>query len=139
MKKFNDMTAEEKVHFFLGIAERSLRYITGENLLQAKNALSSCRKQLSEGVFNGEFLYLLLDNEDNGITVLAEMCEDEKECAALECVTDAVAYMSRYAYEKQGAQYFPEPIELVDHGLVTHLICCYKKCSSEKHIAEEIL
>ena len=37
-------------------------------------------------------------------------------------ITDAVAYVSRAAYEKEGAKYLPEPIEAVDENIFTHMV-----------------
>ena len=40
----------------------------------------------------------------------------------------AVAYIWRKIYEEQGADYFPEPIELVDEDIYSRLIAGYEKC-----------
>lgn len=94
----------------------------------------------------GEVLYNFLDNEENGFTVFQEMEKDEKRINAWNCIIDAIAYVSRVAYEKEGTKHLPEPIEMVDDNIFTHmvhsLILCnnteceyidnvYKKCLEE--------
>ena len=73
-----------------------------------------------------------MDNEENGFTIFEEMENDEKIIAAWHCVIYAVAYISRAAYEKEGAIYFPEPIELVDDDIVQHMIQSLLVCDSKE-------
>ena len=63
-----------------------------------------------------------MDDEENGITIIQEMSENEKDIAAWNCIIDTVAYTSRKAMEMEGVEYFPEPIALVDDTLVEHFI-----------------
>nr|WP_248138372.1 Imm6 family immunity protein [Bacillus infantis] len=63
-----------------------------------------------------------LDNEENGLTIIQEMSDNETDVAAWNCIIDAVAYTSRKAFEREGVKYYPEPIALVDDTLVDHFI-----------------
>ena len=57
----------------------------------------------------GYELYDLLDGEENGVTIIQEMSENEKDIAAWNCTIDTVAYTNRKALEKEGVEFFPEP------------------------------
>ena len=72
----------------------------------------------------------ILDNEENGFTLFQEMEEDEKNISAWDCIIDAVAYVSRAAYEKEGVKYLPEPIEIVDDNIFTHMVQSLILCDS---------
>ncbi|MEH7134119.1 Imm6 family immunity protein, partial [Priestia megaterium] len=45
-----------------------------------------------------------------------------------DCIIDAVAYTSRKAFEREGVEYYPEPIALVDDTLVEHFIDGFERC-----------
>lgn len=49
------------------------------------------------------------------------------------CIIDAIAYISKAAYEKEGAKYFPEPIEMVDDDIFTHMIHSLILCDNVEH------
>lgn len=80
---------------------------------------------------SGENLYKLLDNEENGITIMQEMSDNETGIITWNCVIDAVAYTSKKAFESEGVKYYPEPIALADDTLVDHFISCFKKCADQ--------
>lgn len=140
MKNFSELCRENKVLFFLSIANKALQYIKRDEQAKiVKAALECCWDQMINNNYNGEIIYDFLDNEENGITILAEMSEDEKESAAWNCIIDALAFTSRYAYDARNAKYYPEPISLVDDKLVEHLINCYIKCTSERIYINDLL
>ena len=53
-----------------------------------------------------------------------------KKISAWDCIIDAVAYVSRAAYEKEGVKYLPEPIEIVDDNIFTHMVQSLTLCDS---------
>lgn len=60
--------------------------------------------------------------------------ESEKDECVIEvwnCIIDAVSYICRKIYEEQGADYFPEPIELVDEDTYSRLIDGNEKCMKQ--------
>lgn len=67
-------------------------------------------------------------DEPDGITIFAESTENISEQAVWNCITDAVAFTSRKAYEYENSEYYPEPIELVDDELILHFMECYNRC-----------
>lgn len=77
-----------------------------------------------------------LDAQRDKLTKYAEYQyqESEKDECVIEvwnCIIDAVAYICRKIYEEQGADYFPEPIELVDEDTYSRLIAGYEKCMQQ--------
>lgn len=58
------------------------------------------------------------------------MEEDEHCISAWDCIIDAIAYVSRAAYEKEGEKYLPEPIELVDDNIFIHMKKSLILCNS---------
>ncbi len=138
---------KSKCIFAIKLAERACSYLQESN---AKGLLDEAIKVSWQWVRTednlGEVLYNFLDNEENGFTLFQEMEEDARNISAWDCIIDAVAYISREAYEKEGAKYLPEPVEIVDDNIFSHmvhsLILCndmeceyieklYKKCLEE--------
>ena len=134
------LSKDNKYIFAIKIAEKASSYIYDSEVLGVINeALEVSRKWVQSGGNVGELLYDYLDNEENGFTIFQEMEENEQIINAWNCIIDAVAYISRAAYEKEGAEYFPEPIELVDDSIISHmtqsLILCDEK---EREFVEEL-
>lgn len=126
MQKYYDLSNEKKTAFFIGVSEKSVTFLKNEHQAElARNAVECCWEWLINRKYNGEFFYELLDNEENGITIISEMTDDTVELAIWNCLIDTIAFVSRQAYDGEGAEYFPEPIELVDDNLVEHLLKCY--------------
>ena len=61
------------------------------------------------------------------------MEKDEKKISAWDCIIDAVAYVSRVAYEKEGVKYLPEPIEIVNDNIFTHMMNSLILCDDMKY------
>ncbi len=68
-----------------------------------------------------EELYLIMDNDKDGLSQIQEMEENERKRIILDCAIDSIAVICRYAYEKAGQLYFPEPIEFVSEETICHL------------------
>ncbi|MCE4048741.1 Imm6 family immunity protein [Bacillus sp. Au-Bac7] len=120
---FSHLTDEGKVLFFILLSKEILSDFSQiEDRQLAQNALSKSLEWVKNKEEIGYELYNLLDNEENGITIIQEMSENENDIAAWNCIIDTVAYTSRKAMEKEGVEYFPEPIALVDDTLVEHFI-----------------
>lgn len=81
----------------------------------------------------GELLYNFLDDEENGFTLYQEMEEDPKKISEWNCIIDAIAYISRAAYEKEGINYLPESIEIVDDNILIHMIQSIFLCNNNEH------
>ncbi|MCM3032969.1 Imm6 family immunity protein [Niallia sp. MER 6] len=120
---FSHLTDEGKVLFFILLSKEILSDFSQiEDRQLAQNALSKSLEWVKNKEEIGYELYNLLDDEENGITIIQEMSENENDIAAWNCIIDTVAYTSRKAMEKEGVEYFPEPIALVDDTLVEHFI-----------------
>lgn len=124
------MPEENKVLLLLVLSQQIVSKLSqkqDQNI--AQQALDLCWTWMQTQNDIGEYLYNILDDENSkGITIIQEMSEINKDKMAWDCIIDAVAYTSRKAYEKTGANFFPEPIALVDDTLINHFIECYSKC-----------
>ncbi|CAG9612019.1 hypothetical protein BACCIP111899_01191 [Bacillus rhizoplanae] len=126
---FDFYTDDSKVIFFLGLSEVVLSVFSRkEDQKVALDVIGKCWVWLRDKDNIGDILYDLLDNEENGITIIQEMSDNEVDMIAWNCIIDAVAYTSRKAFEREGVNYYPEPIALVDDTLVDHFIDCFEKC-----------
>ncbi|EMI9087821.1 Imm6 family immunity protein [Bacillus cereus group sp. RP37] len=126
---FDRLTEDGKVIFFLGLSEKVLSVFSQkEEKIFAQEVIYKCWEWVEDKENIGDILYDLLDNEENGITIIQEMSVNEVDVIAWNCIIDAVAYTSRKAFEKEGVKYYPEPIALVDDTLVNHCIECFEKC-----------
>lgn len=131
MKKVNyiNFTDEGKLIFLLGLSEKVLSVFSRkEDRILAKKVICKCWEWLKSKENIGDVLYELLDNEENGITLIQEMSDNKIEIEAWNCIIDAVAYTSRKAFEKEGVKYYPEPIALVDDTLLDHFMECFEFC-----------
>lgn len=126
---FSSLTDVEKVIFFLGLSEKVLSVFSQkEEQIFAQEVINKCWEWVKSKENIGVILYNLLDDEENGITIIQEMSVNEVDVIAWNCIIDAVAYTSRKAFEKEGVKYYPEPIALVDDTLIDHFIDCFEKC-----------
>ncbi len=131
---------KSKCIFAIKLAEKASSYLQGKNV---KVLLNEAIKVSSKWVHTeenlGEVLYDFLDNEENGFTLFQEMEKDEKNISAWDCIIDAVAYVSRAAYEKEGVNYLPEPIESVDDNIFTHMMHSLILCDGmEREYIEKV-
>ena len=131
---------KNKSLFAIKLAERASTYLQESNAKSLINkAIEVSWKWIHTEESVGEVLYYFLDNEENGFTLLQEMEEDEKNISAWDCIIDAVAYVSRAAYEQEGAKYFPEPIEIVDDNIFTHMVHSLILCDDmEREYIEKV-
>ena len=132
---FRNLTEDSKVIFFLGLSEKVLSVFSKkEDQILAQEVICKCWEWLEDKENIGDILYDILDNEENGITIIQEISDNETDIMAWNCIIDAVAYTSRKAFEREGVKYYPEPIALVDDTLVEHFIDCFGKCLKNSDI-----
>ncbi len=129
MDGFINLNDDKKIALLLELSMKTVSLLNdSEQKIIAEKAIEYCWKWLCKKSPDGDFLYELLEDENNGITVFAENTDDISEQAVWNCITDAVAFTSRKAYEYENAEYYPEPIELVSDELIFHFIECYNCC-----------
>ena len=122
---------KNKCIFAIKLAEKASSYLQESNVKGLINeAIEVSWKWVHTEENVGEVLYNFLDNEENGFTLFQEMEEDEKKISAWDCIIDAVAYVSRAAYENEGIKYLPEPIEIVDDNIFTQMVQSLTLCDS---------
>lgn len=130
----------QKCIFALKIGERASLYFKEENVIDLiKEALEIACGWIQSGNNVGEILYNYLDNEENGFTIFQETEEDEIIINAWNCIIDAIAYVSRAAYEREGEKYMPEPIEMVDDNVLEHMKHSLILCDSKEKLFIEDL
>lgn len=131
---------KNKCAFAIKLAEKASSYLQESNVKDLINeAIEVSWKWVHTEENLGEVLYNFLDNEENGFTLFQEMEEDEKNINAWDCIIDAVAYISRVAYEKEGVKYLPEPIEIVSDNVFTHMVHSLILCDSiEREYIERV-
>lgn len=123
------LTQRDKAIFAIRLAEKANFYLQADNQNMVKEALSLCWKWIETESDLGEDLYFFLDNEENGFTLLQEFEEDDIKTSAWNCIIDAIAIVSRMAYEKMGQRFFPEAIEIVDDSTFSHMISALIFCN----------
>ena len=129
-----------KCTFAIKLAERASLYLQESSVKDLINeAIEVSWKWVHTEENLGEVLYNFLDNEENGFTLFQEIEEDEKKISAWNCIIDTVAYISRAAYKKEGVKYLPEPIEIVDDNIFTHMVHSLILCDSmEREYIEKV-
>ena len=129
-----------KCTFAIKLAERASLYLQESSVKDLINeAIEVSWKWVHTEENLGEVLYNFLDNEENGFTLFQETEEDEKKISAWNCIIDTVAYISRTAYKKEGVKYLPEPIEIVDDNIFTHMMHSLILCDSmEREYIEKV-
>ncbi len=136
MNDFISLSDDKKTAFLLELSMKTVSLLhKSEHKTIAEKAIEYCREWLYNGSPDGDFLYDLLVNEQDGITIFAENTEDVSEQTVWNCIIDAVAFTSRKAYESEKVKCYPEPIELVSDDLIHHFMECYHCCfSDDKYI-----
>lgn len=118
-----ELNQKSKCTFAVKLAERASSYIQKSSVKSSIfEAINIGWEWIHTEQNAGDVLYNFLDNEKNGFTLYQEMEKNEKEISAWDCIIDAIAYVSKAAYEKEGIKYLPEPIEIVDDNIFTHMI-----------------
>lgn len=141
MDNFIGLSDNKKTAFLLGLSMKTVSLLCeSEQKNISEKTIDYCWEWLCHGSYNGDFLYELLVNEQDGITIFAENTEDISEQAIFNCIIYAVAFTSRKAYESENVKWYPEPIELVSDELIYHFMECYHVCfpndKSIKNITE---
>ena len=127
-----DQIELQKIHHCLRIIENIKKQIGDEEAVcYVENAMDLTRKWLNDKTDVSQKLYDLLDDEECSFTLYQESEKDEYMIDVWNCIIDAVAYICRKIYEEQGADYFPEPIELVDEDTYSRLLAGYEKCMKQ--------
>ena len=127
-----DQIELQKIHHCLRIIESIKKQIGAEEAARyVEKAIDLTRQWLNDKTDVSQKLYDLLDDEECSFTLYQESEKDEYMIDVWNCIIDAVAYICRKIYEEQGADYFPEPIELVDEDTYSRLLAGYEKCMKQ--------
>lgn len=115
------LAQKDKAVFAIRLAEKANFYLQADRQNMVEEALSLCWKWIETESDLGEELYFFLDNEESGFTLLQEFEEDDIKISAWNCIIDAIAIVSRMAYERMGQRFFPEAIEIIDDSTFFHM------------------
>ena len=127
-----DQIELQKLHHCLRIIENIKKQIGAEEAARyVEKAIDLTRQWLNDKSDVSQKLYDLLDDEECSFTLYQESEKDEYLFDVCNCIIDSVAYICRKIYEEQGADYFPEPIELVDEDTYSRLLAGYEKCMKQ--------
>ena len=127
-----DQIELQKIHHCLRIIENIKKQIGAEEAARyVEKAIDLTRQWLNDKTDVSQKLYDLLDDEECSFTLYQESEKDEYMIDVWNCIIDAVAYICRKIYEEQGADYFPEPIELVDEDTYSRQLAGYEKCMKQ--------
>ena len=128
--KLLELTTEQKCSFCIKIVEMIKNKIVDKEACGYVTKALVLAKQWTKKNTNIAYeLYDLIDNEEYGFTIYQESEEDEDMIALWNCIIDSFAFICRKAYEEQGTNCYPEPIELVDDTTLIHLVNSFLKCS----------
>ena len=132
LRRMADQIELQKIYNCLRIIENIKKQIGNEDAVcYVEKAMDLTWKWLNDKTDVSQKLYDLLDDEKCSLTLYQESEKDECVIEVWNCIIDAVAYICRKIYEEQGADYFPEPIELVDEYTYSRLISGYEKCMKQ--------
>ena len=130
---FSKLNIEKKCDFAITIGKLASDYLNDNNAKGLVDEAFEIARQWNGTLGDiGEKLYYYLDNEENGFTLFQEMEDDEVIINAWNCIIDAIAYVSKAAYEIKGEKYLPEPIEIVDDNTISHMIQSLFLCDETK-------
>ena len=132
LRRMADQIELQKIYNCLRIIENIKKQIGNEDAVcYVEKAMDLTWKWLNDKTDVSQKLYNLLDDEECSLTLYQESEKDECVIEVWNCIIDAVAYICRKIYEEQGADYFPEPIELVDEYTYSRLLAGYEKCMKQ--------
>jgi hypothetical protein len=122
---FKDLDTDKQVAFLLGLSEMIANVLsTSPNYKDVTHALNVCWNWLETKQISGDDIYSLLDDgtEINGLFMqMQDETDDEKELV-WGCIVDAVSFTNWRAYQFEGEEYLPAPIENVDEDLAQQFL-----------------
>ncbi|MGG4409280.1 Imm6 family immunity protein [Niallia taxi] len=143
LNKFEKLNADKQVLFLLGLSEKVVDELsTSPNFEAVKNALKTCWEWLQNKEHSADDIYNLLDDgtEETGLFMLMQDETEELKELAFGCIVDAVSYTNWIAFQNEGQEYLPAPIENVDESLVEQFLeGFYQTTQSNRLIAERLM
>lgn len=115
---------------------------TSVNYGAVKNTLQACWEWLEYKRYPADDIYNLLDDgtEETGLFMLMQDETEERKELAFGCIVDAVSYTNWKAFQNEGQEYLPAPIENVDENIVEQFLDgLYQITDFYKIIAEGLI
>lgn len=122
---FKDLDTDKQVAFLLGLSEMIANVLsTSPNYKDVTHALDVCWKWFETKQISGDDIYSLLDDgtEINGLFLQMQDETDDEMELVWGCIVDAVSFTNWRAYQFEGEEYLPAPIENVDEDLAQQFL-----------------
>ncbi|MEY8742415.1 Imm6 family immunity protein [Bacillales bacterium AN1005] len=143
LNKFEKLNTDKQVLFLLGLSETIVDELsTSPNFEAVKHALKICWEWLQNKEHSADEIYNLLDDgtEETGLFMLMQDETEELKELAFGCIVDAVSYTNWIAFQSEGQEYLPAPIENVDESLVEQFLeGFYQTTQANRFIAERLM
>ncbi|MCR5124302.1 MAG: hypothetical protein K6B43_03800 [Treponema sp.] len=140
-ERFEKLSDDEKCACLIALCESILPKLADLGGAKfASDVLEKCRQWLESKNVEADYLYSLLESE-NDICVF-QFLNDEKDSEkenVLQCLSTALAYIILLAYRFENQVYLPEPIECVDSETVEYLFCHFQKLCPNSDLLEKLL
>ena len=140
-ERFEKLSDDEKCACLIALCESILPKLAGLGGAKfASDVLEKCRQWLESRNVEADYLYSLLESEDDicVFQFLANEKDSEKE-NVLQCLSTALSYIILLAYRFENQVYLPEPIECVDSETVEYLFCHFQKLCPNSDLLEKLL
>jgi hypothetical protein len=122
---FKDLDTDKQIAFLLGLSEMIANVLsTSPNYKDVTHALDVCWKWFETKQISGDEIYSLLDDgtEINGLFMQMQDETDDEMELVWGCIVDAVSFTNWRAYQIEGEEYLPAPIENVDEDLAQQFL-----------------
>lgn len=139
---FKDLDTDKQVAFLLGLSEMIVHVLsTTPNYKNVTYALNVCWKWFETKQISGDDIYSLLDDgtEINGLFMQMQDETDGEKELVWGCIVDAVSFTNWRAYQFEGEEYLPAPIENVDEDLVQQFLDGFYQINEMNESFAEVL
>ncbi|MBA4601727.1 Imm6 family immunity protein [Thermoactinomyces mirandus] len=123
MRWYTNINEEARVAYLLVLTEKIIDQVT-EGYNEARKTIDMCWKWLEEKKYDGDDLYTVFDNEDDGgVSMFYEKAvdaENPQQASIWLCINYALEYTiwQAYKFEYGHDNYVPQPIEIVDDDMI---------------------
>ncbi len=143
ISKFKELNTDKQVMFLLLLSDSVSNILTtSANYGAVKTALKACWDWVEDKKYSADDIYNLLDDgtEETGLFMLMQDETDETKELAFGCIVDAVSYTNWKAFQYEGQEYLPAPIENVDENILEQFLDgLYQITDSYKTITEGLI
>ncbi|MGI6475040.1 MAG: Imm6 family immunity protein [Thermoactinomyces vulgaris] len=120
---YTQISEEARVAYLLSLTEKILEQVT-KGTADARKTVDMCWAWVEEKKYDGGDLYsIFVNEEDGGVSMFYEEAVDEENSQQARiwlCINYALEYTiwQAYKFEYGHDNYVPQPIEIVDDGMI---------------------